>query len=186
MGKLVYSALMSLDGYIEDRDGRFDWAEPDEEVHGFVNDLERGIGTHLLGRRMYDVLAVWETMDAVPNQPAVIYDYAGIWRATDKVVYSRTLTAVRTARTRIEREFDAKAVRALKERSTGDLSIGGPELAAQAFKAALVDECCLFISPVAVGAGKAALPTDRPLELDLLEERRFGNGTVYLRYRVAT
>jgi dihydrofolate reductase len=173
---LVYSALASLDGYVADADGRFEWAAPDAEVHAFVNDLERGVGTMLLGRRMYDVLAVWETLDEPEPE---MRDFAEIWRAADKVVYSRTLEEVSTARTRIEREFDPEAVRRLD----GVVSIGGPELAAHAFRAGLVDEIHLFLSPILVGGGTAALPDGVRRELELVEERRFGNGFVFLRYR---
>jgi len=174
---LVYSALASLDGYVADTDGRFEWAAPDEEVHAFVNDLEREVGTMLLGRRMYEVLAVWETMD---DPAPVMRDFAEIWRASDKVVYSRTLDAPTTARTRIEREFDPEAVRAMK----GNLSIGGPELAAHAIRAGLVDELQLFVSPIMVGGGTPALPDGVRRPLELVEERRFGNGVVFLRYRI--
>jgi dihydrofolate reductase len=173
---LVYSALASLDGYVADTDGRFEWAAPDREVHAFVNDLERGVGTMLLGRRMYEVLEVWETMD---DPEPEMRDFAEIWRAADKVVYSRTLEDVSTARTRIEREFDPEAVR----RMEGVVSIGGPELAGHAFRAGLVDELQLFLSPVLVGGGTAALPDGVRRDLELVEERRFGNGFVYLRYR---
>jgi dihydrofolate reductase len=175
---LVYSALASLDGYIADTEGRFEWAAPDVEVHAFVNDLERGVGTMLLGRRMYEVLAVWETMDEPEPE---MRDFAEIWRAADKVVYSRTLETVATARTRIEREFDPEAVRAMKVE--GDVSIGGPELAGHALRAGLVDELQLLISPILVGGGTAALPDGVRRELELVEERRFGNGVVFLRYR---
>jgi dihydrofolate reductase len=173
---LVYSALASLDGYVADADGRFEWAAPDAEVHAFVNDLERGVGTMLLGRRMYEVLAVWDTLDEPEPE---MRDFAEIWRAADKVVYSRTLEEVSTARTRIEREFDPEAVRRLD----GVVSIGGPELAAHAFRAGLVDEIHLFLSPILVGGGTAALPDGVRRELELVEERRFGNGFVFLRYR---
>jgi dihydrofolate reductase len=175
---LVYSALASLDGYVADADGRFEWAAPDAEVHAFVNDLERGVGTMLLGRRMYEVLAVWETMDEPEPE---MRDFAEIWRAADKIVYSRTLETVSTARTRIEREFDPEAVRAMKVE--GDVSIGGPELAGHALRAGLVDELQLLISPILVGGGTAALPDGVRRELELVEERRFGNGVVFLRYR---
>lgn len=174
---LAYSAITSLDGYVADADGRFDWSAPDEEVHAFVNDLERPTGTWLLGRRMYEVLAVWETID---DPEPVMRDFAQIWRAADKVVYSRTLAEPSTARTRIERKFDPEAVR----RMDGELSIGGPELAAHAIRAGLVDELRLFVSPVVVGGGTPALPDVR-WDLELVEERRFGNGVVYVRYRSA-
>jgi dihydrofolate reductase len=182
VSKLIYSALSSLDGYIEDAEGRFDWAAPDDEVHAFVNDLERPIATHLYGRRMYETMAYWESPANTADQSAAIQEeYGEIWRAADKVVYSRTLERASSAKTRIEREFDPAAIRQLKETASGDLSIGGPELAAHAIEAGLVDEYHLFLAPVVVGAGKRALPDVR-LNLELLDERRFGNGTVYLRY----
>jgi len=184
MGKLIYSAIMSLDGYVADEDGKFDWAEPDEDVHAFVNDLERPIGTHLLGRKMYDVMVAWETIDTA-EQPPAIRDFAEIWRSADKIVYSKTLETVSSARTRIERDFDPDAVRELKATAARDLSLGGAYLAAQAFKAGLIDECHLFLSPIVVGDGNRAFADGR-LKLDLLEERRFGNGTVFLRYRTRT
>jgi dihydrofolate reductase len=180
MGKLIYSALASLDGYVADEGGRFDWAEPDEEVHAFVNDLARPVGTHLYGRRMYEVLVAWET---VTDQTPYIRDFAEIWRAADKVVYSRTLAAPSSARTRIERDFDPEAVRRMKAAAGRDLTVGGPELAAHAFKAGLVDECHLFLAPIVVGGGNQALPDKVRVKLELLDERRFGNGVVYLRYR---
>ena len=183
MAKLIYSAIASLDGYVADEDGNFDWAAPDEEVHGFVNDLERPVGTYLYGRRMYETMAVWEAMP-LDDQPPVARDFAEIWRAADKVVYSRTLAAVSSARTRIERDFDAGAIREMKERSPHDITMGGPELAAQAIRAGIVDELQLFLAPVLVGGGKHALPTTTKVDLDLREEQRFGNGTVYLRYAV--
>ena len=182
MAKLHYTAITSLDGYVADADGRFDWSEPDEEVHAFVNDLERPIGTYLLGRRMYDVLVAWETMDTTDEPPAM-EDYAKIWRAADKIVYSRSLDAVTTAKTRLERSFDPDAIRAMKTSAERDLSVGGPDLAAQAFRAGLVDEIQLFLAPVVVGGGTRALPGEVRLDLELLEERRFGNGTVYVCYR---
>ena len=183
MAKLIYSAITSLDGYINDEDGNFDWAAPDEEVHRFVNDLGRPVGTYLLGRRMYDTLAVWETMPTGGDQSPAMGDFAGIWRAADKVVYSRSLDTVATARTRIERDFDPEAVRRLKASADADLTVGGPGLAANAFRAGLVDECQLFLSPIAVGGGTPSLPDKVRLELELLDERRFGNGVVYLNYR---
>ena len=181
MAKLIYSAIASLDGYVADEQGEWDWAVPDDEVHAFVNDLTRPLGTWLLGRRMYDVLVAWETMD---DEAPLMRDFAGIWRAVDKVVYSRTLEAPSSQRTRIEREFDPEAVRRMKDESARDLCIGGPELAALAFKARLVDEVQLHLSPVVVGAGKPALPDGVIVPLELLDERRFGNGVVYLNYRV--
>ena len=182
MGRLIYSAIASLDGYVADEDGNFGWSAPDEEVHAFVNELERPLGAHLYGRRMYEVLAVWETMD-VTDEPEVIRDYAEIWRATEKVVFSRTLTEPASAKTRIEPEFDPAAIAQLKKDSERDIGIGGPTLAAQALTAGLVDELHLFVSPVIVGGGLRALPDGLKLRLDLEDERRFGNGVVYLRYR---
>jgi len=181
MARLIYSAIASLDGYIADAEGRFDWSAPDEEVHAFVNDQERPIGTYLYGRRMYDTMAVWETM-STDGEPAAMRDYAEIWRAADKVVYSRTLDAPRTPRTRIERDFDAAAVRAMKEGAAADVSVGGAELAGQALRAGLVDEVSLLLSPIAVGGGTPALPHGVRLHLELLDERRFAGGAVYVRY----
>jgi dihydrofolate reductase len=180
MAKLIYSAIMSLDGYIADEDGNFDWAEPDEEVHSFLNDLERPIGTYLYGRRMYEVMVAWET---VTDQTPFTRDYAEIWRAADKVVYSRTLETPSSARTRIERDFDPEAVRQMKAAAARDLSVGGPDLAAHALRAGLVDECRLWVAPMVVGGGNQALPDKVRVPLELLDERRFGNGVVYLRYR---
>jgi dihydrofolate reductase len=185
MAKLIYSALASLDGYVADEDGNFDWAEPDEEVHTFVNDLDRLVGTYLLGRRMYEVLVYWETI-ALADQPPFIRDFAEIWRAADKIVYSKTLEEVSSARTRIERDFEPEAVRQMKAAAERDLTVGGPDLAAQAFKAGLVDECRLFVAPILVGGGTQSLPDNFRLELELLDERRFGNGMVHLRYRTGT
>lgn len=183
MARLIYSALTSLDGYVEDTGGEIGWAAPDTEVHAFVNDLERPIGTYLYGRRMYDTMAYWETEGASADDSAASKDYAGIWRAADKVVYSRTLAAPSTPRTRIEPDFDPAAVRRLKETSASDLSIGGAELAGQAMAAGLVDECHLFLVPVLVGGGKRALPDGVRVGLALLAERRFG-GVVHLHYEV--
>jgi dihydrofolate reductase len=183
---LTYSAIASLDGYVADEQGKFDWAAPDEEVHALVNDLTRPVGTFLLGRRMYEVLAYWDDPPALEDEPPAIREFTEIWRAADKVVYSRTLETARTPRTRIERDFDAEAVRQLKARSDRDLAVGGPELAAQAIKAGLVDDYQLFVVPVVVGAGTRALPHDGRLDLELVDERRFGNGTVFLRYRPRT
>jgi dihydrofolate reductase len=183
MADLIYLTLASLDGYIADEEGKFDWAEPDEEVHSFVNDLARPVGTYLYGRRMYEVMTAWETMDTGPDQLPHIRDFAQIWRAADKVVYSRTLEAVSTDRTRLEREFDPDAVRALKTAAGADLMIGGAGLASRAFAAGLIDECCLFLAPIVVGGGNPGLPDSTRVPLELLEERRFANGMVYLRYR---
>jgi dihydrofolate reductase len=184
MAKLIYSAITSLDGYVEDEEGKFDWAAPDDEVHAFVNDLERPIGTYLYGRRMYETMVYWETVSTGADQPAVARDFAQIWRAAEKIVYSRTLETVSSARTRIEREFDAPAVRRLKETSGADITVGGAALAGQAIAAGLVDECHLFLTPIAVGRGKQALPDHVRAQLELLGERRFGNGVVHLRYGV--
>jgi dihydrofolate reductase len=181
MAKLIYAAIASLDGYVADRSGNFGWSQPDEEVHSYVNELQRPIGTHLYGRRMYEVLVAWETIETA-GEPPCIREYADIWRAADKVVYSRTMEAVASKRTRIERDFEPQAVRELKEGAAHDLMIGGPSLAARAFEAGLVDECHLFLSPVIVGGGNRALPDDVRMDLELLDERRFGNGTIYLRY----
>ena len=183
MAKLIYSSITSLDGYVADEDGNFDWAAPDEEVHAFVNDLERPVGTYLYGRRMYDVMSAWESMP-VADQPTAVQDYAEIWRAADKVVYSTTLETVSTAKTRIERTFDAEAVRRMKLSAERDISVGGPELAGHALLAGLVDELHLFVTPVIVGGGQRALADDLHLALELLDERRFDSGVVHLHYRV--
>ena len=186
MAKLIYSAITSLDGYVADLDGNFDWAEPDEEVHRFVNDLERPIGTYLYGRRLYEVMVYWESAPTVDGQPPFTLDYARVWQAANKIVYSRTLEAASSARTQIERHFDPEAVRQMKVGAERDISIGGPNLAAQALAAGLVDECHLFLAPVVVGGGQHALPDDLRLRLELLDERRFGNGVVHLHYRTRT
>jgi dihydrofolate reductase len=185
MAKLIYSAIASLDGYVEDEDGMFGWAEPDEEVHAFVNDLERPVGTYLYGRRLYETMAGWETDPGLAGHSPVMRDFAAIWQAAEKIVYSRTLEAVSTARTRIEREFDPDAVRREKQAAGRDLLVGGAALAAEAFRAGLVDELHLFLTPVLVGGGKRGLPQGASRKLELLDERRFGNGTVFLRYRTA-
>jgi dihydrofolate reductase len=183
MAKLIYSAIASLDGYVADEDGNFDWAVPDEEVHTFINDLERPVGTYLYGRRMYETMVGWETDLTLADRSPLMRDFAEIWQAADKIVYSKTLEAVSTARTRIERDFDPEAVRQMKALAGRDLIVGGPELAAQAFKAGLVDECHLFVAPMVVGGGKRSLPDNVRLKLELLDERRFGSGMVYLYYR---
>jgi dihydrofolate reductase len=180
VAKLIYSAIASLDGYVADEDGKFDWAAPGEEVHSFINDLERPVGTFLYGRRMYEVMAVWETL--ADDAPAM-RDFAQIWRAADKVVYSRTLEAVSSARTRLERDFDPEAIRQLKSAAARDIGVGGSELAGQAIRAGLVDEIQLFLTPILVGGGKPALPDDVRVKLELLDERRFADGVVYLHYR---
>ena len=182
MAELIYSTIMSLDGYIADERGNFDWAAPDEEVHRFVNDLQRPVGTYLYGRRMYEVMSAWETM-GTPDQPPVMLDFARIWQAADKLVYSRTLVTVSSAKTRIERQFDPEAVRQLKAATGPDITVGGPHLAAQAIQAGLVDEYHLFLTPTVVGAGNQALPDHVRLDLDLQDERRFTSGVVFLRYR---
>ena len=181
---LLYSVIVSLDGRVEDEDGRFDWAAPDEEVHAFVNDLERPIRTYLYGRRMYETMAGWETDPGLAASSPACREFAAIWQAADKVVYSRSLENVSTDRTRLERDFDPGSVRELKARSERDLTVGGSELAAEAIRAGLVDEIHLIISPVMVGGGKKALPGAVRLRLDLLDEHRFGSGVVHLRYRV--
>ena len=185
MGKLIYSAIASLDGYVEDEDGNFDWAAPDGEVHAFVNDLERPIGTYLYGRRMYETMLFWEGVNAGTDQAAVIRDFAEIWRAAEKIVYSRTIQTVSSARTRIERDLDPDAVRRLKETSEADITIGGAELAGQALALGLVDECHLLLGPIVVGGGKRALPDNVRARLELLDERGFRNGVVHLQYRVS-
>ncbi|MFB2598230.1 dihydrofolate reductase family protein [Herbiconiux sp. P17] len=186
MATLIYAGITSLDGYTEDASGRFDWSAPDEEVHAFVNDLERPIGTALYGRRMYEVMTFWQTVDpsAVGDDSVAMRDYAGIWQAAEKIVFSSTLAEASTPRTRIERVFDADAVRRLKEESPADLSIGGPEIAAHALRAGLVDELHLFLNPVVVGGGKSFLPPGLHLDLTLLSERRFSGGVVHVHYRV--
>ena len=182
MARLIYAAICSLDGYVEDEAGKFDWAAPDAEVHGFVNDLERPIGIYLYGRRMYETMVYWETAPA-DSGAAETRDYAEIWRAAEKVVYSRSLESASSGRTRIEPEFDPEAVRQLKAAAETDVSIGGAELAGQALHAGLIDEVQLFLNPVIVGGGKAALPADLRLGLELVDHRRFEGGVVYLRYR---
>jgi dihydrofolate reductase len=186
MARLIYSVIASLDGYIADEDGNFDWAAPDEEVHSFFNTLERPVGTYLYGRRMYEVMRPWEHPEALADPSPVMLDFASIWQAAGKVVYSRTLETVDTTRTRIERDFDPEAVRRLKASAERDLTVGGPHLAAEAFKAGLVDEVHLFLVPIIVGGGNKALPDHVRLPLELLEERRFGGGMVFLRYRTGT
>ena len=184
MASLIYSAIMSLDGFIADERGNFDWAAPDEEVHAFVNDLERRIGTYLYGRRMYDVMRYWETAPTDAGQPSVMREYARIWQAADKIVVSKTLATASTTRTRLEKDFDTEAVRQMKATASRDISVGGPHLAAQAIKAGLVDELHLFVVPIVVGGGNRALPDHARVKLDLLEERRFAGGVVYLHYRI--
>jgi len=183
MAHLIYSTIASLDGYVEDREGRFEWGAPDEEVHAFVNELERPVETYLYGRRMYETMLYWETAHLDQSQPSAVRDFTAIWRAAEKVVYSRTLESVSSARTRIERHFDADAVRHLKATAERDLTVGGANLAAQAIKAGLVDELHLLVVPIVVGGGKPWLPEDVRLDLQLLDTQRFDKGTVHLRYR---
>jgi dihydrofolate reductase len=185
MAKLIYAAIASLDGYTEDPSGAFDWSAPDHEVHAFVNELERPIGTYLYGRRMYETMVFWETAPTSGDDDPAFHDYAAIWQAADKVVYSTTLASPASARTRVERAFAPEAVRQLKAEAGRDISIGGPALAAQALAAGLVDECHLLLSPIVVGGGKPALPDGLRVGLELLDERRFANGVVHLHYRVA-
>ena len=184
-GKLIYTGLVSLDGYLTDADGNFDWAAPDAEVHAAVNELERPVGTYLYGRRMYEVMRYWETEPSGPDAAAEERDYAAVWRSADKVVFSRTLEAPTTARTRLERDFDAGLVRDLKRSADADLSIGGAEIAATALRAGLVDAIGMFVSPVLVGGGRRFLPDGVRLDLQLVEERRFANGVVLVRYSVS-
>jgi dihydrofolate reductase len=186
MAKLIYTSLGSLDGYFEDAEGKFDWAEPDEEVHAFVNDLDRQVGTYLYGRRMYETMVFWETVHTDADVPAVYRDFAEVWRAAEKIVYSRTIQTPASARTRIEREFEPDAVRQLKLSSTADITVGGGDLAGQAIKAGLVDECHFFLFPVAVGGGKRVLPDNTRTQFELLDERPFENGVVHLHYRRST
>jgi dihydrofolate reductase len=183
MARLIYSVIASLDGYIADEDGRFDWAEPDEEVHKFVNDLERTVGTYLLGRHLYEVMLHWET-GSFADEPEHVREFAEIWRSIDKIVYSSTLRKTSSARTRIERVFEPEAVRQMKRTAAWDMAIGGADLAAQALRAGLVDEYHLFAVPHVVGGGKRALPESLRLKLDLLDVRSFRSGVVYLRYRI--
>lgn len=184
MATLVYSAITSLDGYVEDADGGFEWAAPDAEVHAFVNDLERDVGTYLYGRRMYDTMRFWQNPPGLAGEAPEFQDYARVWQGADKVVYSRTLTEPATPRTRIEKSFDPAAVKALKDEGTAPLSVGGATLAAEALRAGLVDEIQQLVTPVVVGGGRSWLPDDLRLDLELLAERRFTNGVVCLQYRV--
>ena len=186
MAKLIYSAIASLDGYVADEDGNFEWAVPDEEVHTFINDLERPVGTYLYGRRMYEVMLGWESAHTLPDQPPFMLAFAQMWQAADKIVYSKTLQTVSSARTRIERDFDPETVRQMKALAGRDILVGGPELAAQAVKAGLVEELHPFLAPIVVGGGKQSLPNNVRLELEVLDERRFSNGMVYLHYRTRT
>jgi dihydrofolate reductase len=183
MARLIYSAIASADGYVEDAAGRFDWAAPDEELHSFVNDLLRPTGTYLYGRGMYQTMLYWETAHTIPGQPPFARDFTAIWQAASKIVFSRTLPSVSSARTRIERDFDPGLVRHLKSAARRDITVGGADLAGQALRARLVDELQLFLVPVLVGGGKPALPDGVHSDLELLDTRRFANGAVYLRYR---
>ncbi len=186
MARLIYSAMTSLDGYVADENGNFDWAAPDGEVHPFINDLERPVGTYLYGRRMYEVMVVWETVHTLADQPPFVLDFAELWQAADKIVYSKTLETVSSARTRIERDFDPESVRQMKAQAGRDITVGGPELAAQAIRAGLVDEYHLFVAPIVVGGGKQSLPNNVRVKLELLDERRFRNGVVHLHYSTGT
>jgi dihydrofolate reductase len=186
MGRLIYSMIQSLDGYVTDESGGFDWAEPDGPTHAFVNELERSVGTYLYGRRMYEVMAAWETLDALGDQPPFIEDFAKMWRAASKIVYSTTLDAVSSARTSIERRFDPAVIRRVKDEAVGDISIGGPTLAAHAIRAGLVDEYQMLVAPIVVGGGIRTLPDGVRLSIELADERRLGNGMVYLNYRSVT
>jgi len=185
MGKLIYAAITSLDGYVEDAEGSFEWAAPDEEVHAFANDLERSIGTYLYGRRMYETMVFWESVQPESDEPDVFLDYAKIWQAAEKVVYSRTLQSSSSMRTRIERDFDPSAIEQLKRTSGADIAIAGAELAGQALAAGLVDECHLLVCPIVVGGGKRALPDDVHVQLELLGQRRFSSGVLAVHYRVS-
>ena len=186
MAKLIYIANVSLDGYTEDVDGKFEWTAPSDDVFAFITELLRPVGTQLYGRRMYETMAVWETDPTLSAQSELMADFASVWQASDKVVYSTTLHTAPTAKTRLEHHFDPDSLRDVKTSATSDLTIGGPTLTAPAFDAGLVDECHLFVHPVLVGGGKAAFPSDANVQLELLEERRFANGVVYLRYRTET
>jgi dihydrofolate reductase len=184
VAKLIYVSNVSLDGFIEDEHGRFDWAEPTDEYFAFVTDLVRPVGTYLYGRRLYEAMAVWETDPALGAISELRADFADVWQAADKIVYSTTLDAVSTARSRVDRRFDPDAIRAMKDTVSRDLTVGGANLAAHAFSAQLIDECHLFVGPAILGRGKPGLPRDRRIDLELLEERTFDNGVVYLRHRV--
>jgi len=184
MAKLIYIANVSLDGYTEDAHGRLDWTDPSDEVFTFITDLVRPVGTYLYGRRMYETMAVWEADPTLAAQSELMADFANVWQAADKIVYSTTLHAVSTTNTRLERRFDPDVVHDVKTAAAGDLTIGGPALAAHALSAGLVDECQLLIHPVLVGDGKPAFSSDAHVQLELLEEHRFPNGVVYLRYRI--
>jgi len=185
MAHLIYSAILSLDGYIEDADGNFDWAMPDEEVHKFINDLERDVGTYLYGRRMYEMMTIWETDPEFAAESPLTQDFAKIWQAAEKIVYSETLESASTRKTKIERNFDPESIQQLKKTAGQNIAIGGSGLAAHVFRAGLIDELHLFLTPIIVGGGKKSIPLNIRLELELMDERRFGNGTLFLRYRVS-
>jgi dihydrofolate reductase len=185
MAKLIFTSITSLDGYTEDDEGRFEWGRPDEDVHSFVNDLGRSVGTHLLGRRMYETMLYWETAEAVASESPAVLDFAQSWQARDKIVFSKSLETASSARTLIRRDFDPAAIREMKASRQRDITVAGPNLAAQAFKAGLVDECQLIVAPVILGGGKPALPLGVRLDAELLEERRFDSGFVFLRYRTS-
>jgi dihydrofolate reductase len=182
VARLIYSSISSLDGYIEDRAGNFDWAMPEADVHAFINDLERHVGTYLYGRRMYETMTPWETDPQLVTHSPITRDFAAIWQAAEKIVYSRSLRSPRTARTRIEARFDPDEVRRIKATASRPLSIGGPTVAKSAFEAGLVDELQLFLLPIVIGSGKPSLPVHGKLDLQLMEQRRFPGGTLYLRY----
>jgi dihydrofolate reductase len=186
MARLIYVANVSLDGFTEDEHGSFDWTPPGDDQFAFVTDLVRPIGTHLYGRRMYETMSVWETEPALAAQSELLADFAQVWQAADKVVYSTTLDTVPTARSRLVRRFDPDSIREMKATAGRDLMIGGPNVAAHAFRAGLVDECHLFVFPIVVGGGKPSLPRGLRVALELIDERRFDRGVVYLRYGVST
>ncbi len=184
MAELIYATNVSLDGYIEDEGGAFDFGPLDDDMFASYTDLLRSVGTFLYGRRLYEAMAVWETNAALAAQSDLMADFATAWQAANKVVYSTTLAAVPTAKTRLEHGFDPASVRDMKASATSDLTVGGAHLAAQAFKAGLVDECQLFVWPVIIGGGKPALSSGTRHDLELLDERQFGNGVLHLRYRI--
>jgi dihydrofolate reductase len=186
MAKLIYGALTSLDGYVADEAGKFEWAEPDERVHAFINELERPIGTYLYGRKMYETMAGWETPETIPDRTPAMLEFARIWQSAEKIVYSKTLERVSTAKTRLEREWDPERVRRLKAQATREIGVGGPGLAAHALRAGLVDEIHVFVAPIVVGGGNRFLPDNVRVQLELLDQRGFGNGMVHSRYRAKT
>ena len=185
MAKLLYASNMSLDGWTEDAHGALDWAPPNDDVFAAITEVMRSAGTYLYGRRMYEAMAVWETDAALAQASELTRRFAEVWQAADKVVHSTTLGETSTARTRLERSFDPLAVRALKASATSDVLVGGPTLAAEAFRAGLVDECDLFVWPIVLGGRKPALQAEQRFDLTLVDEHRFDNGVVHLRYRVA-